>query len=178
MSEFYFFYAGPLSNWHQQPFTVQGKQFCCCEQFIMWSKAVLFSDFDAAAKILATSNPSEHQRLGRTVKNFNEEIWATFRGGIAYVGNYAKFSQNPELDEFLMQTGNKVLVEASKKDRIWGIGLAQNDPLAQKKETWCGLNLLGYTLSRVREARRWERSLKGKANNVSVMTRKNGCLCH
>jgi len=35
-------------------------------------------------------------------------------------GNLAKFSQNRELGKYLLGTENKVLVEASPVDRIWG----------------------------------------------------------
>jgi ribA/ribD-fused uncharacterized protein len=42
------------------------------------------------------------------------------------------------------------LVEANPNDRIWGIGLTENDPRALSKETWLGQNLLGKVLDEVR----------------------------
>jgi ribA/ribD-fused uncharacterized protein len=65
-------------------------------------------------------------------------------------GNLAKFSQNPLLERFLLETGTRVLVEAAPRDLIWGIGLGQNDPRAQDPATWQGLNLLGFALMEVR----------------------------
>ena len=36
--------------------------------------------------------------------------------------------QNSALRSFLLSTGDKVLVEASPTDRVWGIGLGKNNP--------------------------------------------------
>ena len=37
-------------------------------------------------------------------------------------------------------------------DRIWGIGLAADDPRAMHPEQWQGLNLLGFALMDARDA--------------------------
>ena len=50
-----------------------------------------------------------------------------------------------------MKTYPKTLVEASPMDRIWGIGLAEDDPRAWNKKSWKGQNLLGEVLTRVRD---------------------------
>ena len=65
-------------------------------------------------------------------------------------GNTAKFAQNPDLEEWLIGTGDVVLVEASPVDTIWGIGLAADDKRALDPRTWRGLNLLGFALMKVR----------------------------
>jgi len=64
--------------------------------------------------------------------------------------NLAKFGQRPRLREFLLGTGDRVLVEASARDTIWGIGLAADDGRAARPEHWRGLNLLGFALMEVR----------------------------
>ncbi|MEV6174002.1 NADAR domain-containing protein [Streptomyces sp. NPDC051954] len=43
------------------------------------------------------------------------------------------------------------LVEASPLDRVWGIGLAADDPAAMDPERWRGPNLLGFALMGARE---------------------------
>lgn len=62
----------------------------------------------------------------------------------------AKFGQAPGLRGFLLSTGDKVLVEASPLDNIWGIGLAATDPQANDPNTWNGPNLLGFALIEAR----------------------------
>jgi ribA/ribD-fused uncharacterized protein len=42
-----------------------------------------------------------------------------------------KFSQNEKFKEFLLSTNDKILVEASPYDTIWGIGMLETDPRAQ-----------------------------------------------
>jgi ribA/ribD-fused uncharacterized protein len=67
-----------------------------------------------------------------------------------YIGNLAKFRQNPQLGRYLESTGTRVLVEASPYDRIWDIGLRGSDPRATEPHAWPGLDLLGFALMRVR----------------------------
>jgi ribA/ribD-fused uncharacterized protein len=57
------------------------------------------------------------------------------------------------LREYLLGTGDRVLVEASPLDRIWGIGLAADDERAASPDRWRELNLLGFALMQVRRFR-------------------------
>lgn len=148
--DFCFFWAGPFSQWHPTSFCVGAFQYNCAEQFMMYCKASIFGDEQAAERILKTRSPRSQKLLGRRVERFDEERWKIFREGIAFTGNLAKFSQNMELRTLLLSTGEKHIVEASPKDRIWGIGLAESDPRALNIAEWRGENLLGTTLMRVR----------------------------
>ena len=51
--------------------------------------------------------------------------------------------QNADMRTALLSTGDRVLVEASPFDKIWGIGFAEGDPEACCPEMWRGSNLLG-----------------------------------
>ena len=153
---FTFFWKHRLSQWHRAPFVVGGVTFTCAEQYMMHAKALLFGDREAADKILAAEAPREQQAVGRTVRGFDEAVWVLFREGIVFAGNYARFSQNPDQRELLFATRGTTLVEASPHDRVWGIGLAADDPRALDRAQWLGLNLLGESLTRVREALLWE----------------------
>jgi ribA/ribD-fused uncharacterized protein len=84
------------------------------------------------------------------VRGFDADRWDAARWEIVVRGNLAKFRQNPELGAFLANTGDRVLVEASPVDRIWGIGLAEDDARAQDPERWRGINLLGFALMEAR----------------------------
>jgi ribA/ribD-fused uncharacterized protein len=154
--EFTFFWKSRLSRWHRSTFVVGGVSFTYAEQYMMYAKALLFGDREAAERILAAETPKEQQVVGRTVRGFDEAVWVLFREGIVYVGNYARFSQNADQRELLFATRGTTLVEASPHDRVWGIGLAANDPRALDRSQWLGLNLLGESLTRVREALLWE----------------------
>ncbi len=149
---FTFFWKSPLSQWQRSPFVVGGVAFTHAEQFMMYAKALLFTDRDAAESILRATTPREHQAIGRAVRGFDGAVWALFREGIVYQANYARFSQNPDQRELLLATRGTTLVEASPHDRVWGIGLSADDPRASDRSQWPGLNLLGQALTQVRDA--------------------------
>lgn len=140
-----------FSQWWKAPFNVDGVSYPTAEHFMMAGKARLFGDHATEEKILAAKHPKQAKDLGRKVANFNEAAWNEARFDIVVAANYAKFSQNPPLQEFLLQTKARVLVEASPVDSIWGIGLAADDERAEKPSKWKGLNLLGFALMEVRE---------------------------
>ncbi len=157
--KYFFFWRGPFSQWIPSKFTINNIKYSHAEQYMMHQKALLFGDNLTAKKILEATDPKEQKRLGRQVKGYDEKIWRENRERIVYDGNYAKFTQNKQSYNKLMNTGNKLLVEASPVDRIWGIGLAEDNPLAKDENTWQGLNLLGKILTKLRE------DLKKEKNN-------------
>lgn len=172
--------TSPFSQWHPAIFEYKGIKFTSCEQFMLYSKAKLFGDEEIANKILSKNdNPliqdflnnqvnrydiiddyktlriwdtiqKEIKDLGKEVKNFNEEVWVSKRESIIAVANREKYKQNPDLKYKLMQTTGTTLVESSKFDRLYGIGLEETDPKAQDRKTWNGLNILGRILTDTR----------------------------
>ncbi|CAM9854220.1 unnamed protein product, partial [Ectocarpus fasciculatus] len=140
-----------FSQWYYSPFVVEGITCPTAEHFMMAEKARLFQDADTREQIIAAPDPKTAKALGRCVQHFDSELWDANRESIVYAGNVAKFSQNEHLRSFLVSTGSSVLVEASKNDSIWGIGLGIRDESAQQPEHWRGLNLLGFSLMAVRE---------------------------
>ena len=149
--KYFFFWRGPLSQWKVSFFTEDNIQFCCAEQYMMYKKALLFDDLEIAKAIMNTSSPKEHQALGRQVKNFNLDIWNKHARDIVYQGNLLKFKQNPKLLSELLATGDKILVEASPIDRIWGIGLDEEQAMKTPETEWKGSNWLGETLTKVKQ---------------------------
>ena len=141
---------GCLSQWWPAAFTVDGVRYASAEHYMMAAKARLSGDVDAVEKILAAPHPGAAKAVGREVRGFDEQRWAEHRFGVVVTGNMAKFGQHPQLGDFLAGTGSRVLVEASPRDRIWGIGLAAGDEQALSPERWPGLNLLGFALMEVR----------------------------
>ncbi len=140
-----------FSQWWPSSFTVDGISYATAEHFMMAEKARLFDDQEMCAKILAASHPGEAKKFGREVRGFDGKIWNQHRFDIVVRGNLAKFSQDDALKTFLLNTNQRILVEASPLDKIWGIGLAEDARNVSNPETWQGLNLLGFALMAVRK---------------------------
>ncbi|MFC9678696.1 NADAR family protein [Streptomyces sp. NPDC056948] len=140
-----------LSQWWPAPFTVAGVEYATAEHWMMAGKARLFGDAAAERAVLAAGHPAEAKKAGRLVRGFDEAIWERERFRIVVDGSVHKFAAHPGLREFLLNTGERVLVEASPVDRVWGIGLAADDEAASDPERWRGPNLLGFALMAARE---------------------------
>lgn len=140
-----------FSQWYDAPFELDDILFPTSEHYMMAQKALLFEDKTAYESILNSAHPGEAKSIGRTVQNFNQSIWDGNRFEIVVKANYYKFSQNEPLKQYLLNTSSRVLVEASPRDTIWGIGLAQNHPKAELPHAWKGLNLLGFALMEARK---------------------------
>lgn len=143
--------ASCLSQWWPSPFTVSGVSYATAEHWMMAEKARLFKDADAERQALAADHPSLAKKAGRLVRGFDNAAWERERFRIVVEGSVHKFGAHPELRAFLLGTGDRVLVEASPVDRVWGIGLAARDEGADDPERWRGPNLLGFALMEARE---------------------------
>ncbi|MEU3897642.1 NADAR family protein [Streptomyces sp. NPDC045251] len=140
-----------LSQWWPSPFTVAGVEYATAEHWMMAGKARLFDDAEAERRVLAAEHPAEAKKAGRLVRGFDEAVWERERFSIVVEGSVHKFASDPALRGFLLNTGDRVLVEASPVDRVWGIGLAADDEAATDPERWRGPNLLGFALMAARE---------------------------
>jgi len=143
--------ASCLSQWYSSSFCEDEARYICAEQYMMAKKARCFGDKEALGQILSAKDPAQMKALGRQVHGFDAKAWDEVKFGVVLNASYLKFSQNAPLRDFLLQTGSKVLVEASPVDKIWGIGLAASDENAQNPMKWRGQNLLGFALMRVRD---------------------------
>jgi len=120
---------------------------------MMYQKALLFNDMDVAVAILNADTPGEQKKLGRMVSNFDTAVWNKHCLDIVFRGNMAKFSQNKKMYDAIMcpKFAGKEFVEASPVDSIWGIGLDEAKARRIDPSQWRGKNLLGKTLTRVRD---------------------------
>ena len=143
--------ASCFSQWWTEPFTVNNVKYASAEHWMMAQKAELFGDFEAKQDVLLARTPGEAKQIGRRVRNFDPVKWDNEKYSIVINGNLHKFRQSPQLKEFLVNTGKRVLVEASPVDRIWGIGLSADDEAASNPIRWKGENLLGFALMEVRD---------------------------
>lgn len=132
--------------------TISSKElkFSSVGQFMMYHKAIIFLDRDVANCIMSTSNNQRIMKLGKQIKNYDDNIWSYYKSNVVYMANYLKFNQNPELISALVDTIGTTLVKVASDDKIWGIGLSKNDLDAKQRETWKGKNLLGEILTLLR----------------------------
>ena len=150
--DFYFFWDGFCSQWFQKDMEIDEKVYDCCEQYMMAMKAKLFHDDEKLSRIMEASNdPRLQKKLGRQVKGFNLEVWEKNAKDIVYAANWAKFSQHKNLRKSLLSTGDKVIVEASPYDKVWGVAMKANDPDILDPDKWRGTNWLGEVLMKVRD---------------------------
>ena len=147
-----YFWGSIYSQWAKCSFKDESNRiFSTAEQFMMYHKALLFGDTATAEAILKTNDPKKQKALGRLVKGFNEDLWNSNKFNIVVKGNLLKFSQSENLKKQLLSTENKVLVEGSPYDTVWGVGLKYDDPKILDEKNWQGENLLGKALMEVRK---------------------------
>ena len=140
-----------MSQWWPSEFEEKTRVYKTAEHYMMAQKALLFNDAETFERIISKDSPKDVKDLGRQIRNFDAEVWDRHKYQIVKQGNFLKFSQNESLKHFLIQTKNKILVEASPVDTIWGIGLIENSPKAMSPNDWRGENLLGFALMDVRD---------------------------
>lgn len=126
------------------------------EHFMMLKKAHACGDYSSFCKVFKTSEPDAVKRIGRAVIGYSDDIWAPVRLQAVVDGSIGKFGNNPKLKEFLLSTGDRILVEASPYDKVWGIGMGPYDPLILDPKNWKGENLLGQALMVARDHFRGE----------------------
>lgn len=141
-----------MSQWYPANFVADGDHYATAEHWMMAGKARLFDDGDALVEILASTDPKHAKALGRAVRGFDADAWNAHRCAVVVEGNLHKFRAHEPLRRYLLGTGDAVLVEASPRDRIWGIGMGAKNPSANDPLGWRGQNLLGFCLMEVRDA--------------------------
>ncbi|OJJ45701.1 hypothetical protein ASPZODRAFT_510809 [Penicilliopsis zonata CBS 506.65] len=147
---------GFLGQWWPSSFEWENEDgkytYANAEQYMMHRKALLFAgpSHPITQKIQKgwRLKPGAIRNLGRKIPHFSEEVWEEQRFAIVLEGNYLKFSQNEGLKAKLLATGDQELVEASPRDRVWGVGFGAAYAGANRSE-W-GLNLLGKALMEAR----------------------------
>lgn len=141
----------PLSNFYSCKFKdEEGNTYSSNEQFFQYQKAIFCGDRVAAMAIMDTDNPAQCKALGDKLHVFDQKSWDEQSTEIMFNGCYAKFIQNVELKDFLLRTKDTTLIEASPRDKIWGVGVGLQNPNLFEPDHWCGQNRLGKVLEKVR----------------------------
>ena len=87
---------------------------------MMSEKPKRFGDTATRRNIMASSDLARQKHLGRSVSNFNQDLWERHRWDVVFNCNLAKFSVPPLLEQ-LIGTDDKILAEASPHDLIWAL---------------------------------------------------------
>ncbi len=150
--KYIFFYGSVFSQWAMIDIEIDGMVFNCNEQFMMYKKAELFDDGFALEHIMNSNNPAVQKSWGRRVKNFDKKEWEKIAQDVVLSANWAKFTQHKDLRKQLIDSGDKIIVEASPTDCVWGIGMSCDDPGITDPKNWRGTNWLGAAIMEVRNA--------------------------
>ncbi|MBK9983575.1 MAG: NADAR family protein [Saprospiraceae bacterium] len=140
-----------FSQWFECPFIVDNITYKTSEHWMMAHKALLFGDKVNFEKIINCNKPGEAKELGRQVSGYDDRVWQENKFEIVKLGNIHKFNQHPPNAEYLLKTDDRILVEASPVDTIWGIGLSQDSKDIDNIYAWRGENLLGFVLMETRD---------------------------
>lgn len=150
-----YFWSSYLSNFYWQPFQVEFDgglllDFHTSEQFYMFTKAFYFNDPESAINILTAPDAKSAKAIGRTVKNFDADSWDEVSYDFMLKGCMLKFEAGEKIRQKLFETEDRILVEASPIDNIWGVGLHEDDDRILDESNWTGENRLGKVLMDVR----------------------------
>lgn len=128
---------GEFSNFALFPIKLKGKIWKTIEHYFQAQK---FVDKAYQEKIRKASTPMKAAQLGRSRKVRIMKNWDNIRDNVMYEALKAKFTQHEELNELLLATGDKILIEHTENDSYWG-----------DSGDGSGKNRLGKLLMRLRE---------------------------
>lgn len=146
-----FLYCGgetPLSVDYITTITIDEIVYNCVNQYLMAEKAKLFHDVEMLELIMGEYNPIKQRQYGRQIKGFDAARWDAIHLDRLYMGNIAKFTQDRYALHYLLDTGSKYLVEASRFDRNIGIGFSIHNAM-ENRDKW-GNNMGGIILMKIR----------------------------
>ena len=109
-------------------------------------------DYEAYDRILTAAFPAEAKALGRGVSPWDQARWDALVCGVGASVVRAKFAGVPGLAKLLRATGDSLLAEATRNDKIWGVGVDLGDPALADPRRWRGTNVLGWCLMEARSS--------------------------
>ena len=134
-----------LSNFHKCSFVMDEISFHSSEQYIQYIKANYFKDSTTAGDILKASTALKCKGLSRNIASYDQTDWNNKAKELCYSGIKAKFEQNQKVKNYLLDTGEKTLVEAGY-DSVWGTGIPLHSKDCLIESKWEHVGLLGEML--------------------------------
>lgn len=142
------------------------------EKAIMLCKAAAMGDRASYEELVHVKDPSTAKRIGREVLSFAQAVWDHIVCAVAFEVVHQKFSKTPALQPVLLQTGDRLIAEATRNDKNWGIGIDVGDRRVQSPSKWQGFNLLGWALMETRAILR-EETRQASTDSVDLCAGKN-----
>ena len=141
----------PLSNFHPSEFTLDNTSFHSSEQFIQYTKAKFFKDNQTADRILSSTSPGECKAKAENITGFSKKKWDRSAKELCTPGIEAKFYQNEDLMNVLVNmTLNKTIIEATS-DSVWGSGVPLHKDNCLDPHKWTSQGILGEVLQELRD---------------------------
>lgn len=128
---------GCFSNFAHYGFELDGKWWMTSEHYFQAQK---FRGTEYEENIRLLDNPMKAAEMGRNRDLPLREDWEQVKDDIMRKAVYAKFSQNNELKNTLIETGSEYIVEKTSSDYYWGCGTNGS-----------GKNMLGIILMEIRD---------------------------
>ena len=141
----------PLSNHYPSTFKHKGEIFNCAEQFIMVEKARFCSDQRAVKAIMDEAEPVKQKALGKTLIDFDQNLWQASARDIILPGLISKFEQCASCKEMLLATGTRSIVEGNPHDTFFGVGVSIHSPAIWNPAMHKGKNVMGKMLVAIRD---------------------------
>lgn len=136
-----------LSNFFSCSFTYDGVEYDSAECAYQCTRARRLKAPDLAQQIYNCRDAKECKKLSHHVLSNSD--WDHEKQFVMKAIVTDKFSQNPQLQEKLLLTGTRTLIEATT-DPYWGAGVIIGSKVLAKGK-WKGSNHLGIILGEVRE---------------------------
>lgn len=137
-----------LSRSHLESFTEFGVKYSCVLQYMVWRKAVLFSDYSAVVRLMKAKTTREMIKIGRSVIGFDENVWRMYKRDILKQAFILKLTQSKESREKYLSLGGGTFLFAAPHE-VYGIGIKSNSEEIWKLSNHNGENLLGEVLSEI-----------------------------
>ena len=143
--------ASPLVDFHiiRDGFQIEGKTYDCVERYYQIKCARFAERPDVILKMQKARGPLQCKILGDSLK-MDEDKWLPVAQNAMHTACSAKFLQHEPSQNFLINTGDSKLAEASS-NQVLGIGLKLESPDAFIRDKWQGQNNLGNILGSIRE---------------------------
>lgn len=128
---------GCFSNFAHYGFELDGKWWMTSEHYFQAQK---FYGTEYVEIIRLLDNPMKAAKMGRNRNLPLREDWEEVKDDVMRKAVYAKFSQNIELKNILLDTDSEYIVENTSNDYYWGCGTNGS-----------GKNMLGIILMEIRD---------------------------